>query len=40
MKTARFLILALLGASLLVAACGKKGPPIRPGEQKEEKTLF
>ncbi len=40
MKTARFLILALLSATLIVSACGKKGSPIRPGEKKEEKKLF
>ncbi len=41
MRTAHILILALLAASLAVAACGKKGNPIRPGEEpKKEKSLF
>jgi predicted small lipoprotein YifL len=41
MRTARVLILALLSAAMLVAACGKKGPPIRPGDEPpEEKSIL
>ena len=37
MKTLGFLTMALLAASLTVSACGKKGDPVRPGVNKEEK---
>ena len=34
MKT---VLIAALVASLAVAACGKRGDPMRPGSEKEEK---
>lgn len=41
MTPARTLILTLLVATLAVTACGKKGNPIRPGDEpKKEKSLF
>jgi len=34
--TLRIALCALLAASLAVSACGKKGDPIRPGQEKTE----
>ena len=38
--TLRFALIALLTGTLAVAACGKKGDPIRPGsdEDRQEET--
>ena len=36
MKPLRRAVLLLLVAALAVSACGKKGDPIRPGEEPEE----
>ena len=33
----RVLLIALLAAGLAASACGKKGDPMRPGTEKEEK---
>ena len=39
--TLRLVALALLAALLSLSACGKKGDPIRPGEEPEEReSLF
>ena len=39
MKIVRVLMIGLLAGTLTIAACGKKGPPIRPGEEtKQEET--
>jgi len=41
MTFTRLMVLALLSATMAAAACGKKGSPIRPGEEpKEEQSLF
>lgn len=34
----RLLLITTLIAAMAVASCGKKGDPVRPGSQQEEKT--
>ncbi|MEM7059907.1 MAG: lipoprotein [Pseudomonadota bacterium] len=35
----RYVLLALLTATLAVSACGRKGDPVRPGqEEKQQKN--
>jgi hypothetical protein len=40
MKPFRTLAFLLLAAALAVSSCGKKGDPIRPGEEPKEEEAF
>lgn len=40
MTLLRLILIGLMAGALTTAACGKKGDPIRPGSEKEERETM